>query len=219
MPEPRAVLFDFDGVIADTENVHVAAWERTFALMGLDVPPEQCSKAAELDDRPFLAEILEGKGIEGGAIDGWVGRKQQLAAAMLRDEPRLYPGVVGLIRRLQDRASLAVVSTARRGDVALVLSAGGIADAFGAMVGKEDVSNTKPDPEPYRTALERLGLAAEEAVAIEDSAAGLASARGAGIRCLAVGHRHGMGVWVGESPFLEDLADEEAVLEALGFVD
>jgi HAD superfamily hydrolase (TIGR01509 family) len=217
MPEPLAVLFDFDGVIADTENVHVAAWERTFAAMGLEVTPEQCSRAAELDDRAFLAEILEAKKIEGAAIDGWVGRKQQLAAAMLRDEPRLYPGVAGLVGRLQSSTRLAVVSTARREDVALVLVAGGIAGAFEAIVGKEDVSSTKPDPEPYRTALERLGLSAAEAVAIEDSAAGLASARGAGIRCVAVGHRHGMGVWVGDSPFLEDLADEDAVIRALGF--
>src|SRR6056297_2525731 len=112
MPEPRAVLFDFDGVIADSKNVHVASWERTFAAMGLEGTPEQCARAAELDDRSFLAEILEEKKIEGGAIDGWVGRKQQLAAAMLRDEPRLYPGVSGLVRRLEGIARLAVVSTA-----------------------------------------------------------------------------------------------------------
>ncbi|RUL89296.1 HAD family hydrolase [Tautonia sociabilis] len=216
-PTPRAVLFDFDGVIADTENVHIASWERTFAAMGLEVTPEQCARAVEIDDRDFLAEILESKRIEGGAIDGWVGRKQALAAAMLRDEPRLYAGVAPLVRGLAGEARLAVVSSARRADVEVVLDAGGITEAFSVIVAKEDVSATKPNPEPYRTALERLGISAAEAVALEDSAAGLASARSAGIRCVAVGHRHPRGVWVGDSPFLDDLTDERATRKALGF--
>ena len=158
MPAPRAVLFDFDGVIADTENVHVAAWERTFGAMGWDVPAEQCARAAEIDDRAFLAEVFAERKIEEGDLDGWVARKQRLAAAMLADEPRLYPGVAELVGRLAGRARLAVVSTARREDIRGVLRAGGLLDAFAAIVGKEDVRATKPDPEPYRAALERLGV-------------------------------------------------------------
>ena len=217
MAKPKAVLFDFDGVIADTANVHVASWERTFAMMGLVVTAEQCSRAAEIDDAAFLAEILAEKKIEGAAVDGWVARKQGMAREMLADEPRLYPGVLELVKGLERKAKLAVVSTARRGDVGIVLEAGGILGAFVEVVGKEDVAATKPDPEPYRTALERLGLTAKDAVALEDSAAGLASARSAGIRCVAVGHRHGEGVWVGESPFVEDLTDRDEVMEAMGF--
>jgi HAD superfamily hydrolase (TIGR01509 family) len=217
MTRPRAVLFDFDGVIADTENVHVASWERIFATMGLEVSPEQCSRAAEIDDRAFLSEILAAKKVEEAAIEGWVGRKQDLAAAMLGDEPRLYPGVVPLVRRLGPLAMLAVVTSARREDVESVLRSGAIAGAFAAIVSKEDVARTKPDPEPYRTALERLGVSAQDAVVLEDSAAGLASARAAGLRSLAIGHRHARGVWVGESTFLDDLTDVDAVMIALGF--
>lgn len=217
MPLPRAVLFDFDGVIADTENVHVAAWERTFGVMGWNVPPEQCARAAEIDDRAFLAEVFAERKIEQGDLDGWVARKQRLAAEMLADEPRLYSGVAELVGRLEGRARLAVVSTARREDIRGVLRAGGLLDAFAVIVGKEDVRATKPDPEPYRAALERVGVDGAEAVALEDSAAGLASARSAGVRCVAIGHRHGPGVWVGDSPFLADLADTEEALRALGF--
>lgn len=219
MPRPRAVLFDFDGVIADTENVHVASWERIFAAMGLEVTPEQCSRAAEIDDRAFLSEILAAKKIEEAAIEGWVGRKQELAAAMLGDEPRLYPGVVALVRRLEPQVKLAVVTSARREDVESVLRSGAIEHAFATIVTKEDVTRTKPDPEPYRTALERLGMSPQDAVVLEDSAAGLASARSAGIRSLAIGHRHAKGVWVGESSYLDDLTDVDAVLLALGLND
>ncbi|WP_169974345.1 HAD family hydrolase [Tautonia rosea] len=219
MARPRAVLFDFDGVIADTENVHIASWERIFTAMGLEVTPEQCSRAAEIDDRAFLGEILTAKKIDEVAIEGWVSRKQELAAAMLGDEPRLYPGVVALVRRLEPLALLAVVTSARREDVESVLKSGAIADAFATIVSKEDVTRTKPDAEPYRTALERLVASSEDAVVLEDSAAGLASARSAGIRSIAIGHRHARGVWVGDSSFLEDLADVEAVMRALGFAE
>lgn len=218
MPEPpRAVLFDFDGVIADTANVHVAAWERTFALMGWDVPPEVCARAVEEDDRAFLADLLADQGIKGGDIAGWVGRKQGLARVLLADVPRLYPGVPELVGRLRDRAALAVVSVTWRENVAIVLGISGLSDAFRVIIGKEDVSATKPDPEPYRLALSRLGIAPEEAVALEDSPSGLTSARDAGLRCVAVGHRRPAGGWTEGAAFLPDLRDADRAMEALGF--
>lgn len=218
MPEPtRAVLFDFDGVLADTENVHVAAWERTFDRMGWDVPPEDCARAAEEDDRAFLAGLLAGRGIEGGDVEGWVARKQELTRALLADYPRLYPGVRELVDRLRGRAGLAVVTGTWRENVAIVLGAAGLADAFGVVVGKEDVGAPKPDPEAYRLALARLGVHPRAAVALEDSPSGLAAARAAGVRCVAVGHRRPPGEWSGGAGFLRDLADVDAAMRALGF--
>ena len=108
---PKAVLFDFDGVLADTENIHVAAWQRTFADLGWVVPDEDCARAAEVDDRVFLAEIFDRRKIEGGDVEGWVRRKQRLTAAMLADSPRLYPGAAELVRRLSGRVRLGLVST------------------------------------------------------------------------------------------------------------
>src|SRR5947208_1861258 len=111
---PRAVLFDFDGVIADTENIHIASWERTFGLLGLDVPAGACVRAAEVDDRAFLAEVFAGKQVGDGDIAGWVRRKQDLTVALLADAPRVYPGVVPLVQGLRGRVRLAVVSTTWR---------------------------------------------------------------------------------------------------------
>ena len=216
---PRAVLLDFDGVIADTENLHVASWERTLAAIGFEVTTEQCIRAAEVDDRAFLTELLAARGIEGGDVDGWVGRKQALAEALLSECPRLYPGVAELVHALQGLARLAVVSSARRAEIAIVLEAGGIADAFEAIVGKEDVSAFKPDPEPYRIALDRLGLRPEQALAIEDSPTGLDAVRAAGVRCLVVGHRRPRGDWIGDADYLDDLTETPAVLRAIGIGD
>lgn len=215
MSEPSlAVLFDFDGVIADTANVHIAAWERTFALMGWDVPPEACARAAEEDDRAFFAALLDEQGIQGGDIDGWIARKQELTRTLLADEPRLYPGLAELVDQLRGRAMMAVVSTTWRENVAIVLGTSDLAGAFQVLIGKEDVSATKPDPEPYRLALSRLGIAPSKAVALEDSPLGLTSARTAGLACIAVGHRKPAGVWSSEVPFLSDLRDLEAIQKA-----
>jgi beta-phosphoglucomutase len=213
---PRAVLFDFDGVIADTENIHVASWERTFGLMGLDVPAGACARAAEIDDRAFLAEVFAGKKIQGGDLAGWVRRKQDLALALLADSPRIYPGVAPLVRRLRGRVRLAVVSTTWRENIETVLRATDLADAFDLVVAKQDVAAVKPAPECYRLALARLHLPAAGAVALEDSPTGLASARAAGLRCLAVGHRRPPGDWVGDAVYLPDLADTSGVLRAMG---
>lgn len=206
---PRALLFDFDGVLADTENVHIAAWERTFGRMGWDVPPEVCARAAEEDDRAFLRDVLATRGVDEGDIDGWVGRKQELTRSMLADSPRLYPGITPLIARLRDRYRLAVVSTTWRENVTAVLESAGLLDAFELIVAKEDVEAVKPDPAAYRLALSRLNLQPAEALALEDSSTGLEAARAAGIRVLAVGHRRPQGDWTGDAPYLASLGNPD----------
>jgi len=214
---PRAVFFDFDGVIADTENIHIAAWQRTLAGLGWALSEDVAVRAVELDDRKFLAEVFETRGIVEGDIEGWVRRKQALTIALLKDSPRVYPGVKELVQSLTGRVRLAVVSTTWRANILSVLEASGMSDAFSIIVGKEDVTSVKPDPEAYQLALQRVGVKAAEAIAIEDSATGLAAARGASIPTLAVGHRLGHGEWVGDSLFVESLVRPNETLAKLGF--
>jgi len=209
---PRAICFDFDGVIADTENVHIAAWERTFASMGWTVTPEVCARAAEIDDRAFLADVFARRRIAQGDIDGWVRRKQEFTVAMLTFSPRLCPGAATLVRRLQQSARLAIVSSTWRDNVRTVLKAGGLETAFELTIGKEDVRRVKPDPAAYVLALSRMALQASEAVALEDSATGLHAAQAAGLRCVVVGKGGEPPAWAGQAPYLPDLSDlEEAV--------
>jgi beta-phosphoglucomutase len=211
----RAVLFDFDGVIADTENVHVAAWQRTFGALGWDETEDVCLRAMEIDDRQFLAEVFARREVDGGDVEGWVLRKQDLTLSLLADAPRIYPGVADLVARLRENVRLAVVSTTWRANVEAVLRSSGLLDAFPVIIAKEDVAAPKPDPEGYRLALARLELNAEDAVALEDSPTGLAAARAAGLRVVAVGHRRPQGDWSGDAAFLADLADPSSVLRAL----
>jgi beta-phosphoglucomutase len=212
---PRALFFDFDGVIADTENVHVVAWQRTLADLGWEVPDEVAARAVEMDDRVFLAELFANKKIEGGDVEGWGRRKQSLTVALLADSPRVYRGVSDLVRAVQGRVRLGVVSTTWRANVQTVLNASGLADAFELIVGKEDVQAVKPDPECYLTALKRFNVAAAEAVALEDSPTGLQAAQGAGIRVIAVGHRLPRGDWGGTAEYVADLTPTSEVLRLL----
>ncbi len=215
---PRAILFDFDGVIAATENHHVAAWQRTLGFLGLSISDQAASRSAEMDDRDFLREFFEGRGIPVDRIDDWVDRKRTLTVELLKYAPRVYPGVVELVSTLRDRARLAVVSGSWRECVETVLDAAGIADAFGLIITKEDVTDRKPHPEAYALALKKLRLAPTSVAAIEDSPTGLISAREAGIRRLiAVGHRRPIGDWIGDATFVEKLGPGAEVLERLGF--
>jgi beta-phosphoglucomutase len=201
----RAVLFDFDGVIADTENVHIAAWERTFALLGWDVAPEVCVRAAEQDDFAFLAEVFLDRGIDDGDVAGWIKRKQRITRDLLASTPRIYPGVRELVAALHGKAQLAIVSGTWRENLTTVLNAANLDGAFSLILGKEDVERPKPDPEIYELALKKLRVKASSAVAIEDSPTGLASARAAGIPVVAVGHRHPSPEWAEGSFFVPNL--------------
>jgi HAD superfamily hydrolase (TIGR01509 family) len=212
----QALLFDFDGVLADTENIHVAAWQRTFAELGWEVPDEVCVRAADEDDRAFAASVFESAKIEHADVAGWVLRKQALTIALLNDSPRLHPGVAALVEAVRGRVRLAVVSGTWRANVMTVLQAAGLSSAFELIVGKEDVAAAKPAPDGYRLALERLGLEPSQAIALEDSATGLSAAQAAGLRVLIVGHRRAMGDWVGSADYIPRLLPTDRILAKLG---
>jgi len=213
----EAVLFDFDGVIADTENVHVAAWQRTLARSGYELSDAAAARSAEVDDRAFLVELFARRKVEGADVEGWIRLKEGLAEALLADAPRIYPGVVALVRGLRsDGIRLGIVTTTRRRNVEIVLASAGQADAFEVIIAKEDVSAFKPAPEGYKAALDKLGIPASRAIAVEDSPSGLESARAAGLRVVAVGHRRPAGDWTGDAAYVADLADPGSVLAALG---
>jgi len=212
----KAILFDFDGVIAETDNHHIAAWQRTLAVLGWQVADDVASRSAEIDDREFLTELFAKRGFNSDKIDEWVERKQLLTVGMLKNSPWLYPGVAKLLRKLRGRVRLAVVSGTCRQNIETVLEAAGLGETFETIVGKEDVNSVKPDPEAYQLALKRLRLSPRSSVAIEDCPTGLASARAAGLRVIAVGHRRQFGDWVGDATYVSGLEPAEGLLRHLG---
>ncbi|HEV3167343.1 MAG TPA: HAD family phosphatase [Isosphaeraceae bacterium] len=211
----RALLCEFDGVIADTENIRIVAWERTFGAMGWAVDPEVCARAAQVDDDTFLKDVFARRQIHDGDIKGWVSRKQRLAVAMLADSPRVYPGMPELFRGLQGRVRLGIVSTSWRQNIVTVLQAVGLEDVFDVIVGKEDVKMVKPSAAGYKLALRRLQLTKRDAVALEESPMGHLSAQLAGLRVCVVGHGKPPAGWVGHAFYLSDFSDTRKVIRTL----
>lgn len=183
---PRAVLFDFDGLICDTEHAAFTSWRDLYASFGLEFPPEVWSRLMGRPDgeRTGLADLARrlGRPVSRAVREDRRRRKRELC-----DREPLRPGVAAV---LDEAARLglatAVVSSSARAWVEHHLGRLGIETRFTELVTGEQVDRHKPAPDLYVLALRRLGLSAAEALAFEDSATGVRAARAAGVRCVGV---------------------------------
>jgi beta-phosphoglucomutase len=192
----EAVIFDFDGVIVDTEPLHYAAFQRLLEPRGLGFSWEQYVETyMGFDDRDAFIEAFKGseKGLASSELLELIEQKALLFQEVIRDGISAYPGVVNLIRGIHSsRTPLAISSGALRSDIDPILHILGIADCFDVIVTADDVAKSKPDPECYRLANSKLNtfhsrnVPAQLVLAIEDTPAGIAAAKGAGLQVLAV---------------------------------
>ena len=187
-----AVLFDFNGVLVDDEDVHFEAFRRVLAVPGVTIAHDVYRRYLGYDDRGTIVALLAHYGrradVDEDDLARLVARKQASYAELAGEHPRLGFGARALVRALRDAGvPLAIVSGARRAEIDAVLDGSELGGCFTAVVAAEDVARGKPDPEGYRLALARLEAAAGArlaGVAIEDAPAGLQAARAAGLRCI-----------------------------------
>jgi len=194
--QAEAVIFDFDGVIVDTEPLHYAAFQRLLEPLGLGFSWEAYVETyMGFDDRDAFLEAFKTHktALSTADLQGLIDRKAGLFQEIIRDGISAYPGVVDLIRSIRaSRTPLAISSGALLSDIVPILETLGIADCFDLIVTAEDVARSKPDPECYRLAHTRLNefwllnLPAAQVLAIEDTPAGIVAAKGAGLRVIAV---------------------------------
>jgi beta-phosphoglucomutase len=190
---PRAVLFDCDGVIADSEPLHLRAFQEVLAPLGITITPaEYVARYLGFDDRGVFTEVLRthGRHPSAGDVAALIAQKARGFRTVLERETHVYPGVRALVRALAG-VPLAVVSGALRDEIEIILANAGVRDAFVTIVAAEDVRAGKPDPEGFLHAFETLAshisdVMPEQCLVIEDSIAGVEAARRAGMRCLAV---------------------------------
>jgi HAD superfamily hydrolase (TIGR01509 family) len=193
MSGPRAVLFDCDGIIADSEPLHLSAFQEVLAPLGITITPaDYIARYLGFDDRGVFTEALRAHGRKptAGEVAALIAEKARRFRAVLERETHIYPGVTALVRALAG-VPLAVVSGALREEIEIILARAGIRDAFATVVAAEDVRVGKPDPEGFLRAFATLAaglsdISPAQCLVIEDSIAGLEAARRAGMRCLAV---------------------------------
>ena len=194
----HALIFDFDGVLADTEELHCAAFQTAAASVGITlIRDDYFHRYLGLPDRDCLAALCAqvGRRLTAAEIEELFVRKRA-AFARLSQDARLYPGVAETLRRLHPDFMLAIASGAFRDEIEPILERAGVRHLFAALVGADDVRTGKPSPEPFLRALEAIRqrngatVAAEECMVIEDSPNGVQAARAAGMRCIAVTTHH-----------------------------
>lgn len=191
---PRALIFDFDGVIADDEPLHLRAFQQALAVEGITIGEDDYyARYLGFDDHDAIVEALResGRAVEDATVDALMAAKAAHFLALVRDGVRIFPGVPAFVRDAAARVPLAIGSGALRREIALILAHAGLASAFGPIVSAEDVAEGKPSPETFLRAHDLLrervpGLVPAECLVVEDSRAGIEGARRAGMRCLAV---------------------------------
>jgi beta-phosphoglucomutase len=195
----RAVIFDFDGVIANSEPLHLAAFRGVLAEEGVTLTEEEYyARYLGYDDLGVFRAVSRDRGLSWsvGLVNDLVGRKAVHLERLEQDRSILFPGAEQAVRRLAATHPLAIASGALRAEILGVLDRAGLSQHFGAVVAAEDTVAGKPAPDPYLRAVRLLGtaigqsLAARDCVAVEDSHWGLESARAAGLRTIAVTHTY-----------------------------
>ena len=213
----RAIVFDFDGVIANSEPLHYLAFQDVLGQSGITfLEKEYYDRYLGYDDLGVFKAVAADRGLS-WTVDRIAGFVQFKAAVLERLEQNtsiLFPGADAAIRRAAAIVPLAIASGALGTEIRRVLVREGLMSYFKAIVSAEDTPVSKPAADPYRRALVQLAeaigapLLPAECVAIEDSPWGLLSAKAAGLRTVAVAHTYERGA-----------LDADLVIPSVGYLD
>jgi HAD superfamily hydrolase (TIGR01509 family) len=214
----KAIVFDFDGVLADSEPLHLRAYQDVLADEDIVLAEaDYYARYLGFDDVGAFAAIGTDRGRTWtrSDIDRLVLKKAARLEALERDVSVLFPGAATVVRHAAGAVPIAIASGARGDEIRRVLEREQLTSCFTAIVAAEDTPVSKPAPEPYRRAVNLLAwamdgdLAAADCVAIEDSRWGLQSARAAGLRTVGVAHTYDR----------SSLIEADLVIDAIALLD
>jgi len=196
----EAVIFDFDGVIVDTEPLHYKSFQRVLAPVGLDFSwQEYVETYIGFDDRDAFREAFRSnnKLLTQEELHSLISQKAAVFQDVIRDGVAAYPGVIKLIQQLRAaNIPLAICSGALRSDIDPILDLLNLKDSFDTIVSADDVTTSKPDPECYQLAFDNLiscnksSFSKDLTIAIEDTPTGIKAAKQAGLNVCAVSNSY-----------------------------
>ena len=178
------ILFDHDGVLVDTEFWYYKAGQRALADIGMTVDQDQYLQDMSMGSATWTQ--ARSAGVDEQTISRLRGVRDSYYQEYLRTESIEIPGVLDVLAELSEYVRMAIVTTAKRDDFEIIHENRSIRKFMDFILVREDYALSKPHPEPYLAGLKRFGAAAGEAVVVEDSSRGLASAVAAGIDCVIV---------------------------------
>ena len=213
MPTLQALIFDFDGVIANTEPLHFEGLRQTLKEIGIQLTEaEYYADYLGYDDRGCIEAALAANGrmVDAPTVGRLMKRKAEAYLESVKHHPVIFPGVPEFVRRAARLYPLAIASGALRHEIEYILDTAGLRDAFLHIISAEDVTRGKPDPQPFLLALKALqqrhaGLSPASCLVIEDSLPGVRGAMAAGMKVLAVANTHAV----------QDLHEAHAITHSL----
>ena len=213
-----AIIFDFDGVIADTEPLHFAGFRQTLSEIGISLSQsDYYADYLGYDDRGcFIAALTaHRRPIDSAALAQLMQRKAHAYLKSVKEHLVIFPGVREFVREAASAYPLAIASGALRHEIEVILEQAGLQKEFLHITSAEDVTRGKPDPQPFLHALDALNqhrreqaITAESCLVIEDSIPGIRGAKAAGMKVLAVANTH----------TTQDLHEAHAVAQSLAEV-
>ena len=191
----KAVIFDFDGVIADTEHIHFEAFKKVLNLNKYDLTEDEYySNYLAYDDKTFFAKYYQNNNLnlDKEYLIELLKSKSDAYDALISNNIKIYPGVIDFIKQVAGKYRIAIGSGALKKEIIQILDVIDLTNLFEIIVAADDVTECKPNPEVYYKVLAQLNnkqddkIKPSECIVIEDSVLGIKAAKNAGMKCIAV---------------------------------
>lgn len=179
---PRAIFFDNDGVLVDTENLYYRATAEILGGYGVELTPAAFHQLFLVESRGAW-HLLDEQGLPHEAIETLRARRNARYEELLAGRDLVIPGVREALTSLRGRFKMGIVTSSKRGHFDAIHRGTGLLEFFDFVLAREDYAHSKPDPEPYLKAVQTAGVPRERCLVLEDSERGLRSAKGAGLSC------------------------------------
>ena len=219
----RALIFDFNGVLADDDPIHMRALQRVADEEGLSITEaEYLDTYLPLNDWDCFRTLYatQARLLSPENCDDLIRRKSVYYYQAIADKSVLFEGAANAVISAASRFKLAIASGARKGEILHILGQAGLQPFFPVIIAAEDVTHGKPHPEPFMRACAELNklfgsIAPSACIAVEDSIGGIESAHEAGMRCLGIAHSYSSARLKTAKPewIIESIADFPVWLE------
>ena len=191
----KAIIFDFDGIIADTESIHLEAFKEVLKNREIDLTDKDYyNKYLAFDDRTLFETIFNENGIEysESLIKDLIEVKHEIVDQLFRSKVNLFPGTTDFIELMNDKYVLSIASGALKPEIEFILNKFELFSYFQNITSAEEVIKCKPDPETFIKSLQKINFEEDpvilpsECLVIEDSVSGVSAAKSADMQCIAI---------------------------------
>ncbi|HUT96742.1 MAG TPA: HAD family phosphatase [Dehalococcoidales bacterium] len=217
MPEIAAVIWDMDGVLADTAHHHLLAWQETFARRNINFTEADFKRGFGIRNDAIIRNTL-GEQTTGAEIETIAREKETTFRRIIGRDVKPLPGALELVGALYERGvKMAIASSTTMENIRLIIGSLGIEKYFKAVITGHDVTEGKPSPQVFLLAAQRLGAEPKNCIVFEDAVAGVKAAKSAGMYCVAITNTH-PGEKLNEADLIVDSLETVTVKDLEGLV-